>query len=448
MGMRRRRAKPESTEKRLPIRGASARRRTERGERREDGNRPPKGEAEVPKVPGTQVDLCRHFGTCGGCDALDVPLADQLSAKRERVRAEVGAVLDRHGHEAIEIDIDVPDRVPIGARTKLLYPAQPDAEGQLRLGLYERRSHALVPIRECRTQMNALTAVGSRIATTLRELGLTPYDETKDTGFVRALHARIAPGTGELLVGLVTRGGEFEKAAEFAAAVAAACEKLPRSGRHKPELVGVMRSIGTKQGNYLLGEKHMPLRGRDYLVDRQAGLTFRIGFSSFYQVHRNADAVLYRPALAMAGDVTGQRVVDGYGGIGTFGLRFARAGAAQVEVVEDHPSACADARENITRNKLGQVTVVESGFAAAEFAPEPDLLVVDPPRKGLEAEGVARVLAARPGRILHVACSLSALCRDLDGLLAGKAYQVTALRVCDLFPHSEHAEIVARLDRR
>jgi 23S rRNA (uracil1939-C5)-methyltransferase len=207
----------------------------------------------------------------------------------------------------------------------------------------------------------------------------------------------------------------------------------------------VVRSISERDDEFLLGDRHVALKGRDHQFDRAGGLTFRVSAGSFYQIHRDADAQLYRPALRMAGDVRGLRVVDGYGGVGTFALRCAKAFAASVEIVEDNPSACRDAEYNAARNELAQVRVVRAKFTAAEFAHGPDLLIVDPPRSGLGAEGVRRVLAARPKRLLHVACSAESLAADLDGLVTG-GHRVKAMRLCDLFPHTGHVELVTLLE--
>jgi tRNA/tmRNA/rRNA uracil-C5-methylase (TrmA/RlmC/RlmD family) len=147
----------------------------------------------------------------------------------------------------------------------------------------------------------------------------------------------------------------------------------------------------------------------------------------------------------MLGDVAGLDVVDGYGGVGTFGLRLAAAGARSVTVIENSAVACEDARVNATQNDLSHVGVLEAAFASAEFA-TPDLLVVDPPRAGLQQTGAERVLAARAPRVLLVSCALPSLARDLE--LLGRDYRVTAMQLCDLFPHTEHVEVLTLLERK
>ena len=384
---------------------------------------------------------CRHFGICGGCTHLDVPIDEQLHDKVRAVEALLAPSLG-----SVRLQYAMPPSTPVHFRTKLLYPVRPDRDGKATLGIYQPMSHDLVRVRECRTQDEGLTALGVAAEHWMRKLGLMPWNETTGKGFVRAFHARLCAGSGELLMGIVTRPGVFAQGKELAERLFAAAHELPASGERRIVPVGVVRSISDRDGNFLLGDRNVPLLGRDYQDDRVDGLSFRLHFGSFYQIHRHASAVLYQPALRMAGDVRGQRVVDGYGGVGTFGLRLAQAGAAQVEIVEDNGIACIDAAYNAKANALPQVRVIEAPFAKAEFAPGMDLLLVDPPRSGLQPEGVARVLAAEPKRLLCVHCSADSLARDLEGLRAG-GWMVRAIRLCDMFPHTDHVEIVTALAR-
>jgi len=396
-----------------------------------------------PPPPTTDTPRCRHFGTCGGCSLLDQPYAWQLHDKVEAAEVLLRPAL---GGEPIAHD-PPPPHSPQHFRTKLLYPIRAARGGQPVVGIYAAGSHDVVQIDECRTQDLGLTAWGRAAQQVLRELRLVPFDERSGRGTMRALWARLAAGSGELLLGVTTTPGEFPRGAELADALLAAAARLPHHPGTPTRAVGVVRSISDRPDAFLFGDRQVPLRGRDACEDRVSGLRLRISAGSFYQVHRLADVLLYRPAMALCGDVRGQRVVDGYGGIGAFGLRLARAGAASVVVVEDNAAACRDAEWNARQNGLGaQVSVVRAPFANAAFAAEPDLMVVDPPRSGLQADGVARVLAAKPRRLLHVACSVESLRDDLRGL--GAAYRVVAARLVDLFPHTPHVEMLVLLERR
>ena len=384
---------------------------------------------------------CRHFGRCGGCLTLSLGPADQLARKAARVRERTAAWLG-----SVEVEWQAPARSARFYRTKLLYPAQPTRQGPA-LGLYARGTHEIERIRECQIQHPALTELGTRAEAALRELGLRAWDEREQRGDVRALHARILPATGEILIGVVTREGRLDAETELTKRLWDAASDLPGPDGPRPHPVGIVRNFNESEGNALLGAHSRLLAGRAYQEDVQDGLRFRIGFGSFYQLHRDASEILYRPALALCGDVSGARVVDGYGGIGTFGLRLVAAGgAAEVEIVESSAPACADAEHNARANALPRVRVQRGPFATASFAAHPDLLIVDPPRAGLMPPGVARVLAAEPACLLHVACSDASLARDLAGLTTG-GYRVRAMRVVDLFPYTEHIEVLTLLTR-
>lgn len=392
-----------------------------------------------PKPDPDATPKCRHFGTCGGCSLLDQPISWQLHDKVAAAEALLAPHLAGQ-----RIAFDAPDRAPRHFRTRLLYPVRADRDGLPVVGIYEFQSHKLVRIEECKTQDVWLTDLGKAMEAVLRELRIEPYSPTSKRGVVKAVWARLASGTGEVLAGVVTRPGAFHQGQAFAEALTKAARELPQ-GRAQRQLVGVVHSISDRDDEFLLGDRHMPLRGRDHVKDRRDDLDFRISAGSFYQVHAAASALLYAPAMAMCGDVKGLRIVDGYGGVGGFGLRLARRGAAEVTIVEDNEAAVRDAEHNAKKNGFANVRVLPQPFASAQLPEKADLLVVDPPRAGLGEKGVLRTLRAQPRRILYVACAADSLARDL-AVLCASGYRVTAARLCDLFPHTEHVELVVRLD--
>lgn len=345
----------------------------------------------------------------------------------------------------MRIAYDLPERPQRYFRSRLLYPVKNDTDRKAVLGIYEYRSHHVVEIEECQTQDYWLTELGRGVQRILRDLDLEGFHPKRRRGIAKAFWARLASGTGEVLAGLVTRPGEFPEAAAFADALTKHAETLQARGRPR-QLVGVMHSISDREDDFLLGDRHVPVRGRDHIVDRRDGLSFRIGAGSFYQIHSGASALLYEPALRMCGDVTGMTVVDGYGGVGAFGLRLAKAGAKDVLVVEDNASACRDAEQNAIDNELPQVRVQRESFTKADLPTDADLMIVDPPRSGLQRAGVDKVLAARPHRLVYVACAAEPMALDLK-TLTSNGYTLDEMRLCDLFPHTDHVELVARLTR-
>lgn len=383
---------------------------------------------------------CHHFGTCGGCSLLDQPIRwqihDKVAACEQKLAPWLGGV---------RIEFTEPARPPHNFRTRLLYPVVADRGGLATVGIYAFRSHDLVAIDECRTQDTWLTQFGRAAETVLRELRLRPFDARRQRGNVKAIWARLASGTGEVLAGIVTQPGAFAEGPAFATALIEASKALPRP-RVPRHLQGIVHSISDGDDEFLLGDRHVPLRGADHVTDRRDGLAFRISAGSFYQIHADAHELLYRPALAMCGDVRGQQVVDVYGGVGAFGLRLAKAGAAAVTIVEENAAACRDAEHNAAQNGLATVRVVRGAVASTVLPAGADCMVLDPPRSGLQGKACARVVAAAPRRLLYVSCSAESLAKDLAVLLAG-GYRVQAARLCDLFPHTEHTELVVSLVR-
>lgn len=385
---------------------------------------------------------CNHFGRCGGCSFLDVPIAEQLATKRQRAHELLAPFLD-----GLPIEFALPPHTPRHDRTSILYPVQLHQRA-LTLGIYRRDSHVIEPIEDCRIQHKALTRLAVRAGEVMRALNLPVYNETTHKGFVRAFRARVMPSTNELLVGVVTTNLEFSERDRLGTELWRAASDL-RDDQGRPlKLVGVVLNHNPEPGNVLLGPVTKVLRGDPYQTDAigNGALRLRVSFTSFYQQNRHADAILFRPALAMLGDVNGLRIVDGYGGVGAFALRLLHAGAQHATIVESSPSACADARHNLGANAFALRSEVREQAFGSEPLPPSDLAVLDPPRAGLMERGAAAVLAAAPPRVLLVSCALESLARDLAALTPH--YRVRAVRLCDLFPHTEHVEALTLLERR
>jgi 23S rRNA (uracil1939-C5)-methyltransferase len=388
----------------------------------------------------SSVQDCLHFGRCGGCSLLDRPITEQLALKQATARELLAPFLD--GQDPV---VTQPPRPPRHDRTTILYPAQLHRR-ELQLGIYRTGSHEIEPIRDCRIQHKALTLLGVRAGELLRELNLPVYLESTGKGLVRALRARVMPGSNELIVGLIVTRAQFSEREQLARGLQKIAGDL-RDEQGKPlTLVGTVLNVNPTPGNVLLGPETVALRGQTFQTDAVAGLKLRVSFNSFYQLNRHAEAILFRPALGLLGDVTGLRIVDGYGGVGTFALRLLRAGASHVTLIESSPSSTADARVNFAQNGFGERAAVRAEAFGEQPLPACDLLVADPPRAGLMERGAAAILAAAPPRVLLVSCSLTSLLRDLQALHG--AYRVRTVQLCDLFPHTEHVEALTVLERR
>lgn len=386
---------------------------------------------------------CRHEGRCGGCSSLRRSPGEQLELKRHALASLLGDLLPAE----VPIGIARPSETPIHTRTKLSWPVRHHERRGLDIGMFARGTHELVPIRECWLGDPALTRLQMQAADVLRSHRLTGYSEATGRGFVRAFHARFVSGSGEMVLGVTTGSANFPHAAAVAADLLAAAAGLTDRDGRPLHAVGVVRSILDGPSNALLGQRQETLAGRDHVVDEVDGLRIRVSFESFYQSHRSAAELLFRPALDMLGPVgASDRIIDGYGGVGTFGLRLARAGAGIVELVESSPSATRDASHNARINDVRGLQVHDAPFGRARLEPGAQVVVVDPPRKGLGEDGVAQVLHLGAPRVLYVSCGPRALARDLVPLLAAD-YRIAAVRIADLFPYTDHYETLCLLNR-
>lgn len=381
---------------------------------------------------------CRHFGACGGCSELTTPIAGQRTAKIAAVQEALG---DRLGDLNLDFT-DQPSRDPQHDRLKILYPVQPDPELGLRMGLYQAGTHEVIPIESCELQHPALTTIARRAQRIFQKWPFQPYNERTQQGSLRAFHARLSASTGEVLLGLVTTDDRIRDRQGLARELIEAARDLPVARGKTTTAVGVVHNLNPDPGNVLLGPSSRVITGRGHLFDKVDGLTIRIGFSSFYQLHRRSQRLLYQPAMdILAPYLLGAHVIDGYGGVGTFAMRCARRGARSVDLVESHPEACEDAVFNSHTNAT-KVQVIRQSFPEATMD-SPDILIVDPTRAGLRPEGCDKVRALAAPQLLYVACGLAALVRDLQNLTE---YRLAEIRLADLFPHTPHVEVLARLE--
>ena len=381
--------------------------------------------------PHRQEPDCPYYGRCGGCDFRHMDYAEELAAKRRRVQD----ALTRLGGS------DVPVEEILGAadtdryRNKSQYPVSPNGA----VGFYRARTHEVIGVEQCRLQMPQADAAAQAVRQYIRRFRVPCYDERTGRGLLRHLYVR-TNAAGESLICLLGCGDRAPHEPELVALLRQAV----------PSAVGVVWGVNRKKGNVILGDSYRTLWGADTLRDTLWGLTFQLSVPSFYQVNRPQAEVLYRKAVEFAA-LTGQEtVLDLYCGAGTITLCMARH-CKQAIGAEIVPEAIGDARRNAAANGVENVEFFcgDAKETAAELAARglrPDVICVDPPRKGLAPEVVDAAAAMAPRRIVYVSCDPATLGRDIKRF-AQHGYTARRAVAVDLFPRTAHVETVVLLSK-
>lgn len=377
--------------------------------------------------------LCPVAKRCGGCDFWHLTYEAECRIKAQRVTD----ALNRLGGQSIETVPITPAATCEGYRNKAQYPLSPGKDGAT-AGFYQKGTHTVIPVERCRIQPACADAARQAVMEYLRRCGVPAYDETTHTGLLRHIYVRHAAATGQVLVCVVVNGDRLPRE-----------EELVRLLRERVEgLRSVMLNVNTREGNAVLGDRTRVLWGADAIEDVLCGLTFRISPRSFYQVNRAQAEVLYGKAL-QAAELTGkERVLDLYCGTGTITLCLAKQ-AREVIGVELVDSAIRDAKKNARRNGIRNARFfrADAGEAAKKLCEDglrPDVIVVDPPRKGLSLDVIEAIRAMSPERVVYVSCDPATLARDVKRL-SERGYALRHAEAVDMFPRCAHVETVVLL---
>ena len=374
---------------------------------------------------------CPYAGKCGGCAYRHLTYPEELWAKRQRVQD----ALTRIGGLDLTVEEILGAKNPEHYRNKSQYPVGADGS----IGFFQARTHKVVPIRRCLIQTEAADRTAQAVGEWMRRYKISAYDETTGKGLVRHVCVRVNR-KGESLCCVVVNGNKVPREPELAAYVTAAV----------PHTVGVLLNSNTRRGNVVLGDKYRTLFGRNYLMDTLCGLEFKLSMPSFYQVNRDQAEVLYGKALEFAGLTGNETVLDLYCGIGTITLCLAKA-AKRVIGAEIVPPAIRDAKENALRNHIENAEFFcgDAADIAAKLESDglrPDVVTVDPPRKGLAPEVIASVAAMGPEKVVYVSCDPATLGRDVK-IFREFGYEAKRAAAVDMFPGTAHVETVVLLSK-
>lgn len=338
-----------------------------------------------------------------------------------------------------EVDIlpTIPMENPVGYRNKAQIPVR-RMDGRLATGFYKKNSHELVEIEDYYIQDPAIDEAIKRVRDILQRFQVRGYNEAKNEGQIRHIIIRRGHYSHEMMVVLVTRKEKFFKGKEIASIIH---EELP-------EVVSVIQNINEEKTNVILGDKEKVLYGRSYIEDQLLGKTYRISSKSFYQVNTEQTEKLYQTAIEFAALQKEDTVIDAYSGIGTIGLSLADK-VKEVYGMELVPEAIEDAQFNALTNKIenahyevGKAETVMKKWQDKGI--KPSVIVVDPPRKGLDARFIASAIDMEPAKLVYISCNPATFARDAK-LFAESGYEVKKVQPVDLFPQTHHVELVALL---
>lgn len=422
---------------------------------------------------------CSVARKCGACQQVQVPYAQQLAAKDERLAQLFAGLAPADALRPI-----LGMEHPYYYRNKVISPFVPGKklpgaparngqrepvgrgrgrggsggnganarrnQGQRReilCGMYAAGTHRIIPNDECLVENQQAKQAILAVKRLMPKFGLEPYNEDTGAGFLRHAVVRVGHTSGEVLLTLVTNAPDFPASRAF-------CRELVR---RCPFVTTVVQNVNLRQTNVILGEEERTLYGPGFILDKLCGLSFRISSQSFYQVNAVQTEVLYRQAIELAGLTGTEAAIDAYCGTGTIGLVAAKHGAARVIGVESVASAVRDAQQNARHNGVENATFMTADAAelmrdlaqgAGSFSLDPanTVLFMDPPRAGSSEAFLRAAATFAPARIVYISCKPETQVRDI-ALLKEHGYRVTAVQPVDMFPHTDHIESIALLTK-
>ena len=382
---------------------------------------------------------CPVAGPCGGCSLRHLDYAAELRAKQESV---LDAFRRIGGLEVPVLDI-LPSPEVDRYRNKVQFPVGIDKNGVPCIGFYAGRTHRIVPCPDCKLQPSVLNEIGNALCAFFAQQGIRPYDEQSGKGLVRHIFLRRGAHSGQIMVCLVCTRAKLPHAEQLCTAL---------RGQF-PAISTILLNVNAKNTNVILGSENHILYGPGYIEDTLCGVPVRLGPLSFYQVNTLAAERLYGVAAQYAQLTPDDTLLDLYCGMGTIGLSMAEQ-CRELIGVEIVPEAIESAKANAAR--MGEAVAAKSRFfcadagqAATQLAAEglhPDIVMLDPPRKGCDEATLSAVARMAPRRVVYVSCNPATAARDA-AWLEKNGYHTEKVQPVDLFPRTKHCECVLLMSK-
>ncbi|KAB3531618.1 23S rRNA (uracil(1939)-C(5))-methyltransferase RlmD [Alkaliphilus pronyensis] len=380
---------------------------------------------------------CKHFGNCGGCFQQSIHYDNQLQEKEENVKK----LFEEQGLNDVNWLPIEGSPITFGYRNKMEFSfGDEEKGGRLALGMHKRgRHHDIVTVDECLIMDEDYRKILKTILEYFTNKKIPFYHSMRHVGYLRHLVVRKAHYTGEILVNLVTT-------TQLQPDISSLVKEL-KTLELKGDLVGFLHTFNDNLSDTVQSDKTDILLGRDYIIEKQLGLQFKISAFSFFQTNTLAAEKLYSIVRDFLGDANNQIVFDLYCGTGTIG-QIVASNAQKVigiEIVEDAVKA---ARENAALNGLNNCEFIagDVGQEVKKINYKPDIIILDPPRAGIHPKALKDVISFGADRIVYVSCNPKTLVKDLKDLVSS-GYTIVRAKCMDMFPHTGHIETVVLMSR-
>ena len=395
-----------------------------------------KVEEYVTLSPNRNQDIDATYLRSGIADFGHMTYEEQLKFKRKQV---VDNLYKTAGISDVEVAETLGMETPFAYRNKAQVPVR-RVKGQLETGFYRKNSHDLIPIEDFLIQDKEIDKLIVFVRDLLRRYDLKPYDEKEQTGLIRHLVVRRGHYSGQMMLVFVTTRPKIFRIDQVIAKITEAF----------PNVVSIIQNINDKNTNAIFGKEFRTLFGQDTITDSMLGNDYEISAQSFYQVNTEMAEKLYQTAIDFSDLNSDSIVIDAYSGIGTIGLSFAKQ-VKEVYGVEVIETAVEDAKKNAERNGITNAHYVADSAenAMAKWSKDgikPDVIIVDPPRKGLTESFIKASVAMQPEKITYVSCNPATMARDIK-LYQELGYELKKVQPVDLFPQTHHVETVALLSK-
>lgn len=387
--------------------------------------------------PVRETEDCQTYKRCGGCQLRHIKYEETLKIKQNAVQSLVNKTLK----QKIEVEETLGMENPYHYRNKAQYPLGINKEGKPVMGVFANRTHEIIPIQNCLIQNKQAEEVAKFIFDFIVKNKVSIYDEKKQKGLMRHIVTKIGIKTEEIMCILVINGNQIPQEKEL----------INQVIMHFPNVKTIVKNINKQNTNVILGKENIPIYGDGFIKDKLGEFVFKISPLSFYQVNPIQAQRLYQIGVDAA-QITKQDIVfDLYCGIGTISL-FMAPFAKSVYGIELVEEAVYAARENALINKIdnaqfiaGDVEKILDDLINKQKI-IPDIVMVDPPRKGLDRKSVDNILRISPKRLVYISCNPATLVRDLSALEV--LYDIKRLKPVDMFPFTSHVECVALMGRK